>query len=193
MSIALPPPSSADASKANKRVRGRRRGRMFPPFLLALVAFEIFAIVPTLLYYHVRNGMRATTTLDDEDDATTPPASSMRLMRWDRGAGGGEEEEEDDEHGDGTRDAVGGGGVGMERTRPSIGRRRRRRPRPRRRDDRPVPYVGDDKFAERYAESYKGVLPSASTHRRNRTTTSDPMCGRNPDFFDYFRLDKSDR
>ncbi len=62
---------------------------MLPPFLLALVAFEIFAIVPTLLYYHVRNGMRATTTLDDEDDATTPPASSMRLMRWDRGGGGG--------------------------------------------------------------------------------------------------------
>jgi hypothetical protein len=81
---------------------------------------------------------------------------------------------------------------------PAASQRRRRRREedgpweelPSRRQGSAVPYVGDEIFAERYSEKYKGVLPSPS-HRN--WTSSDPSCGKRPDFFDFFSLSKSDR
>ncbi len=56
---------------------------------------------------------------------------------------------------------------------------------------RKIPYIGEERFEERYSSQYKGVLPSSL--RREQWTSPDPSCGRRPDFFDFFLLPKSER
>ena len=50
-----------------------------------------------------------------------------------------------------------------------------------------IPHIGQDKFSEKYASVYKGLLPSSTREY------PDPSCGNRPDFFDFFRLPKTER
>lgn len=50
-----------------------------------------------------------------------------------------------------------------------------------------IPYIGEEKFNERYASMYKGLLPSL------KRQSPDISCGKHPDFFDFFRLPKAER
>lgn len=57
-------------------------------------------------------------------------------------------------------------------------------------DEPKVSSISKEQFNEKYAAKYKGLLPtSSSSERRN----PDPSCGHPPDFFDFFRLPKSQR
>lgn len=50
-----------------------------------------------------------------------------------------------------------------------------------------IPYIGQDKFNEKYSVMYKGLLPSL------KRESPDISCGNYPDFFDFFRLPKTER
>lgn len=50
-----------------------------------------------------------------------------------------------------------------------------------------IPYIGQDKFNAKYSAVYKGRLPSL------KQEFPDTSCGNHPDFFDFFRLPKTER
>lgn len=47
--------------------------------------------------------------------------------------------------------------------------------------------MGVEQFNEKYADKYKGLLPSSERDH------PDPICGKRPDFFDFFVLPKTER
>ncbi len=50
-----------------------------------------------------------------------------------------------------------------------------------------IPFIGQDTFIQKYSSIYKGLLPSSTRE------SPDPSCGYSPDFFDFFRLPKTER
>lgn len=53
--------------------------------------------------------------------------------------------------------------------------------------DSAVPYIGEESFNKKYADAYKGLIPSS------KRAMSDPSCGKRPDFFAFFTLPKTER
>lgn len=54
-------------------------------------------------------------------------------------------------------------------------------------DDGVIPYIGVQEFNQKYFSKYKGLLPSS------KGESSDPACGKRPDFYDFFKLPKTER
>jgi len=170
-----------------RKISGRRRRKLLA-LLASVVCFTLFALATIYCYWRLlASSSHDLLPSSPRDDAATAAAyhSPAALQQHRR-----EEEEEEGE------EVEGGGHRSSMR-----GDDGRRRPRPRPPTQRNMPYIGEERFEEVYSSKYKGVLPSSSSssssssllRRREVWTSPDPSCGERPDFFDFFKLPKSDR